>query len=281
MRPPTGRTRLAAVIGDPVRHSLSPRIHNAAFGSLDLDWVYVALPVAAGRGAAAVAAMATLGIDGLSVTMPHKADAAAAVEARTPAVEVLGVCNCVFRRDGSLVGDNTDGDGLVRSLRLDNGVDPTGARVMVVGTGGAACSIIEAVGRAGAAEIVVAGRSAERTGKAAALAEQARPGTLDEVARADVVVNATPVGMSGGPDPGGAPVPAEALLASQVVVDIIYEPRETPLLAAAARRGATTVNGIGMLVHQAAIAFEHWTGAEAPLDVMRRAAVGPVPATGR
>ncbi|MEZ5408763.1 MAG: hypothetical protein R2761_12110 [Acidimicrobiales bacterium] len=128
MRPaPTGSTRLAAVIGDPVRHSLSPTIHNAAFAALGLDWVYVALPVAAGRGGEAVAAMRVLGIDGLSVTMPHKAAVAAAVDRRTAVAERLGVVNCVFTDGDELVGDSTDGDGFVRSLAHDNGLSLTGA----------------------------------------------------------------------------------------------------------------------------------------------------------
>ena len=268
------------MIGDPVRHSLSPRIHNAAFDALDLDWVYVALPVPAGRGAEAVAAVDLLGIDGLSVTMPHKAAVASAVERRTAVVEALGVSNCLHRDEhGRLVAHSTDGDGFVRSLLVDDGIELDGARVVVVGTGGAARSITEAVGRAGAAGIVVLSRSAERASGVAALAEQARPVMVDdggsEVESADVVVNATPVGMSGGPDPTGLPVPADLLGPHQVVVDIVYEPRTTPLLTAAAERGATTVNGLGMLVHQAAISFELWTGVDAPVEVMLRASTEP------
>jgi shikimate dehydrogenase len=273
--PPTGATRLAAVIGDPVRHSLSPTIHNAAFAALGLDWVYVALPVAAGRGAEAVAAMATLGIEGLSVTMPHKVAVAGAVDRLTPVARRLGVVNCVFRHGGHLVGDSTDGDGFVRSLEVDSGISLDGRRVMVLGTGGAARAIIEAVGRAQPGELVVVSRAPERSAAAAELATRARAGQLSEVGTMDVVVNATPVGMGGGPDPSGLPVPVEALHRGQVVVDIVYQPRRTELLAAAEAAGATAVNGVGMLVHQAALAFEHWTGQPAPLAAMS-AAVFPV-----
>jgi shikimate dehydrogenase len=230
------------------------------------------LPVAAGNGAGAVMAMATLGIEGLSVTMPHKAAVAAAVDRRTAVVERLGVCNCVFADGGRLVGDCTDGDGFVRSLERDHGVSPAGARVLVVGTGGAARSIVEALGRSEPAEIAVVSRSPARAAAAAALAPMARSGTVGELGAMDVIVNASPVGMAGGPDPAGLPVPAELLRPSQIVVDIVYEPRLTPLLAAAGERGATTVNGVGMLVHQAALAFERWTGQPAPIEVMRRAA---------
>lgn len=269
---PTGATKLAAVIGDPVSHSLSPAIHNAAFAALDLDWVYVALPVAAGRGGEAVAAMATLGIEGLSVTMPHKAAVAETVDSQTAAVAALGFCNCVFRDGDRLVGDSTDGDGLVRSLIADDDIDPSGARVLVIGTGGAASAIIEAMGRAGAAEIVVVSRNPARAEVASGLATTARAGTIDEVPGVDLVVNASPVGMAGGPDSSSSPVPVELLDDGQIVIDIVYEPRVTPLLAAAAERGAPTINGVGMLVHQAALAFERWTQQEAPVDAMRAAA---------
>ena len=160
----------------------------------------------------------------------------------------------------------------MRSLQVDEAIDPSGARVLVVGTGGAASSIIEAVGRCNPAELIVVSRNPERAAAASSLAPQARPGSIDDVAASDIVVNASPVGMAGGPDPGGTPVPASALSSRQVVVDIVYQPRETRLLAEAAEVGARPVNGVGMLVHQAAIAFEHWTGASAPLDAMRNAA---------
>lgn len=272
MLAPTGSTRLAAVIGDPVRHSLSPTIHNAGFTAAGLDWVYVALPVPDGRGADAVSAMDVLGIDGLSVTMPHKAAVAAAVPRRSAAVERLGVCNCVFRDDdGTLTGDNTDGDGLVRSLR-DDSIEPSGSRIMIVGTGGAAASIIEALGRTTPAELVIVSRDPARAVVAAEDVTGARSGRLDEASVMDIVINASPVGMAGGPDPTGTPIPADLLRAGQAVVDIVYQPRTTRLLAEANEVGATTVNGVGMLLHQAAIAFEHWTKTAAPLEAMRSAA---------
>lgn len=271
---PTGATRLAAVIGDPVRHSLSPTIHNAAFAALGLDWVYVALPVAAGRGAEAVAAMRVLGIEGLSVTMPHKATVAAAVDRRSAVAERLGVVNCVFTDGDELVGDSTDGDGFVRSLAHDSGISLAGARVMILGTGGAAKAIIEAVGRAQPAELVVVSRDLNRAAEVAtALAPGVgRAGAVSEAGAMDVVVNATPVGMAGGPDPDGQPLPADLLTSAHTVVDIVYNPRVTPLLAAAGQAGATAVGGVGMLIHQAALAFEHWTGREAPVDAMTAAA---------
>ncbi len=274
----SGRTRLAAVIGDPVRHSLSPAIHNAAFEACALDWVFVALPVAAGHGSRAVEAMRTLAIDGLSVTMPHKADVAAAVDELTAAASALGVSNCLFWREGRLVGDSTDGDGFVAAFASRFETTLEGSRVLVVGAGGAARSIVEAVGRAGAAEVVVTNRSGGRAELAAGLAPQGRVGRYDDadtVAAADVVVNATAVGMAGGPDADGCPVPVEGLHAGQRVVDIVYQPRRTPFLAAAETRGAAVADGVGMLVHQAALAFERWTGVAAPIEAMTRAVADP------
>ncbi len=277
----SGSTRLAGVIGDPVRHSLSPAIHNAGFLALGLDWVYVALPVPAGGGAAAVDAMRTLGIDGLSVTMPHKADVAGAVDELTPVAAALGVCNCLYRVDGTdrIVGHSTDGDGFVTAFRSRFGRDLAGASVLIVGAGGAARSIIEAVGRAGADRIVVANRTIERAEQAAGLAPTAvavAMSDLDpsEVASVDVVVNTTAVGMAGGPAPDEVPIPVDGLRAGHLVVDIVYQPRVTPLLAAASAAGAETDGGVPMLIGQAALAFELWTGAAAPIEAMTAAVDG-------
>lgn len=273
----SGRTRLAAVIGDPVRHSLSPAIHNAAFRELGLDWVYVALEVPEGKGRAAIKAMRTLGIDGLNVTMPHKADAAKAVDRLTPTAKALGAVNTVFRVADELVGDSTDGDGFVNALRQDAGVEPAGKRFLVIGAGGAARAVVKAVADAGAAEVVVAARRAERAGSCARLAGGVgRVGSIDEVAGADIVVNATPIGMAevvslkGEP---ALPLDPERLAPGQLVADLVYSPLVTPLVAAARARGVGAVNGVGMLIHQAALAFRLWTGEDAPLEAMSAGAL--------
>ena len=274
----SGRTRLAAVIGDPVRHSLSPAIHNAAFRALDLDWVYVALSVAAGDGAKAVEAMRTLGIDGLNVTMPHKTDVAAAVDRLSPTAEALGAVNTVHRLGGVLVGESTDGEGFVTALRLDEGVDPAGKRFLVVGAGGAGRAVARAIADHGGA-VIVAARRPEMAARAAELG-RGRVGTIDDAGDVDVVVNATPVGMGvvvafdeRTPPPDVFPVDPERLAPGQLVADLIYEPAVTPLVAAARARGVAAVNGLGMLIHQAAIAFRLWTGEDAPLEAMSAAAM--------
>lgn len=274
--PVTGSTRLAAVIGSPVRHSRSPVLANAAFAAAGLDWVLVALEVAPGRGAAAVDAARTLGIDGLMVTMPHKHDVVGALDRLTPAAAALGAVNSIAREDGALVGDNTDGPGLVASLRADQDLDPAGARCVVLGAGGAARSVVWALADAGAAEVVVVNRTRAAAEVAAALAGAVgRVGSAEDVAAADLVVNATSVGMGVAPDaPGPMPVAEDLLGPHHTVVDLVYQPLSTPLLRAAARRGARPVDGLGMLVHQAALSIRRWTGVDPQVQVMAAAARG-------
>lgn len=264
----TGETRLAAVIGDPVRHSRSPAIHNAAYAAVGLDWVFVALPVPAGLGREAVRAMPVLGICGLSVTMPHKTDAATACDELTEDARRLAVVNTVVRReDGKLLGASTDGEGLLRDL-ADAGLDPAGHSVLVLGAGGAARAAVLALGRAGA-KVTVAARRPDAAGDAAALADGAAAVPLADGLGPgfDVVLNATPLGMAGESLPVAVPG------AGQWAVDLIYHPAETPFLAAAAANGARVVGGLGMLVHQAALGFEAMTGRPAPLAAMQAAAV--------
>ena len=264
----TGATRVAAVIGSPVRHSLSPALHNAAFEAAGVDWRMVAFDVAPGDGAAAVVAMRTLGIGGLAVTTPHKADVAAAVDDVDPAAETLASVNTVvLREDGSTLGVSTDGAGFVDALRAD-GLDVVRARVVVLGAGGAARSIVDALGRAGTVEIVIVNRDPERAAAAASLAPVARVGTLDDIAAADVLVNATSVGMGSDESPIGP----EHLRPDLTVVEIVYHPLDTMLLRAARAAGAHVVDGLGMLVHQAVRQQKLWTGVRPDPAVLRAAA---------
>ncbi|MCP4086782.1 MAG: shikimate dehydrogenase [Actinomycetia bacterium] len=268
----SGHTRLAGVIGDPVRHSLSPAIHNAAFAALDLDWVYLVFPVQAGRAPEALAGMRAMGIEGLSVTMPHKDAVAAAVDELTPVAARLGAVNCVSRQGDRLIGDNTDGEGFIDALVSETGFEVRGSRAAIVGAGGASRAVGGALADAGAADVVVVNRSVDRAVAAvAAIGDRARVGDLSDLASAELVVNGTPVGM--GDDPG-LPFPIETLHDVQVVTDLIYNPLETPLLAAAATSGITTMNGLGMLAHQAARQFVTWTGMPGPIDVMLDAVRG-------
>jgi shikimate dehydrogenase len=306
------------VIGDPVRHSLSPALHNAAFAALGLDWVYVAFAVAAGHGAAAVAAMRALDIAGLSVTMPHKAAVVAELDRLGPTATLLGVVNTISwtaSPDGwELEGESTDGAGFIDALRGDDGFDPAGRRCVVLGSGGAARSVTLALAEAGSASVQVVARRRDAAVQCSGLAgpigfalvvpgegpagaagageapagpgageapESADPvarpadavaGLSDAVAGADLIVNATPVGMAAG---DGLPfdLDPELLHQGQFVADLIYAPATTPLLAAARVRGAGTANGLGTLIHQAARQVAIWTGNPAPLEAMSAAAL--------
>jgi shikimate dehydrogenase len=284
-------TTVVGVIGDPVAHSLSPLLHNVAFADLGLDWVSVGFRVVEGSAAEALVGARALGLRGLSVTMPHKETVAALVDRRTEIAERLGAVNCVINLDGTLVGDNTDGRGLVAALRRGGHFDPVGRRCLVVGAGGAARSIIAALADSGASEVVVVNRSEERAVAAASLAGGVgRVGISGDASHCDLVVNATPAGMQGissppGPSSGSSAhsLPPEPdrldpwaldpglLGPGQVAVDLVYHPAVTPWLEVARGRGAEVLNGLGMLVHQAALQLETWTGQEPPVDAMWRA----------
>lgn len=259
-------------------HSRSPVILNAAFEATGIDWVFVGLPVRAGAARDAVAAMRTLGIAGMSVTMPHKVEVIDALDSLSVTASRLGAVNCIAREGDRLVGHNTDGDGLIASLQAE-GVEPSGSRVVVLGAGGAARAAVLALGDAGAAEVVVCNRSPERGSAAAALVPNGRAVDLTDgskdltavLADADLLINATPVGMADG---DGSPVPSDALHPGLVVSDLIYHPSRTPLMEAATIVGAQVHNGLGMLVGQAAVAFNIWTGLPAPIGAMTHAAGG-------
>ena len=268
----TATTRLAALIGSPVRHSLSPVLHNAAFAQLGLDWVYLAFEVAPGRAPAALDAMRTLGLAGLSVTMPHKEAVANAVDALDPTASSLRSVNTVVAQtDGSLVGYSTDGDGLIASLRAA-GVDVAGRTTCVLGGGGAARAICNALARAGAASVAVVNRTPAAAEAAAALSIAngvliGSVGSARDIAAAEIVINATSVGMG----TNELPCDPASLRAGQVVADIVYHPRETAWLLAAKAVGAITVPGLGMLVHQAALQQQLWHGSLPDVAVMTAA----------
>jgi shikimate dehydrogenase len=267
---PTAASHIVGVMGEPVGHSLSPLLHNAAFDALGLDWVSVGFPVPAGSVREAFAGIRALGIVGMSVTMPHKHDAAVAVDECTPVAARLGAVNCVVREDGRLVGDSTDGAGFVAALHRGVGFDPAGSRCVVLGAGGAGRAVVLALADAGADSVVVVNRTPGRAESAAELAGDAGSvGTPADVAGADLVVQATPVGMALGSDTDDRlPIDPDLLVPGQVVADVVVHPLETPLLRAAAERGARPINGLGMLVHQAALALERWTGRPAPVEAM-------------
>ena len=270
----TGRTRIAGVIGWPIAHSLSPTIHNAGFASCGVDWVYAAFPVPAG-GCADILGLCRQGvIGGLSVTMPHKSDVFHLVDRVSPAAASLRSVNTVsVDTDGSLVGHSTDGDGLVDSL-LAAGVDPAGLSVLVLGWGGAARSVVDALVRRRAARVTVTNRSGIDRVELGAIAPDSDTiewSSRDEVLDSyDMIVNSTSVGMG---DDASSPIDSASLRPSSVVVDLVYHPLETPLLAASAARGCRTVGGLGMLIHQAARQQRIWLGRDPDVTAMTEAAL--------
>ena len=276
----SGRTQIVGVFGWPVEHSVSPPMHNAAFRALGLDWCYIPLPVAPPRLRAAMAGIRALGFRGVNVTVPHKQSVLQLVDELTPEAKVIGAVNTVILSEGHSLGHNTDAQGFLRALR-EAGFDPQGCSALVLGAGGAARAVVCGLVRQGA-HVIVVNRTVERArelvgsfeGTVSARRLDARPldpSTLEHVARGvDLVVNATPVGMwpqvGRSPWPKGVSFPARAFL-----FDLIYRPRETCLMRQARRAGARASDGLGMLVHQGAAAFERWTGLDAPVEVMYEA----------
>ncbi len=249
-------------------------MHNAALRSLAMDWVYLAFEVAPGHAVTAIAGARALGIERLSVTMPHKAAVIPALDRLSEVAEAVGAVNTVVRLpDGVLKGENTDGPGFLQALRGDEGFDPAGRRCLVIGAGGAARAVVKALSDAGAEEVVVVNRTRANAEAAAALAGPVgRVGLAAEAGEAELVVSAVPLGMAGHDDVG-LPVDPTDLGPGQLVVDLVTHPTITPLVEAARARGARSVNGLGMLVHQAVLQFRLWTGEDAPVEAMRTAAL--------
>lgn len=287
-------TMLVGVIGSPVVHSLSPLLHATAFAALGLGdtWRSFAFEIAPGHAAAALDDMRAAEVTGLSVTMPHKGDVAALVDECSEVARDVDAVNCIVNRGGTLYGDNTDGEGFVASLSRAAGFDAAGRRCLVAGAGGAARAVVRALADAGAAQVTVVNRTPERATRAAALAGRVGHVVAPEdasaltgaIGAADLIVNATPVGMA----PARIRRPAqeqsrpwliapEQLHPGQVAADLVYVPRRTAWLTEAAAHGATPVDGLGMLVHQAAAAIARWTERVPAVEAMWRAAVAAMP----
>jgi shikimate dehydrogenase len=279
---------LYGLLGFPLGHTLSPRIHQAALAALNLPGTYVALPVPADRLAGAMAGVRAWRLPGLSVTIPHKVAVMDYLDDVTPLARRIGAVNTLYWEGERLLGDNTDYAGFRASLPA---IDLAGQDVTVLGAGGAARAAVLALADAGAGRVHIIAR---RLAAAESLREQLlADGGAGEIAGFDdleelepllhgskLVVNATPLGMHG----KSAPLTSGllALLPGDAhVMDLIYQPAQTPLLVAAQGRGLATSHGLDMLVHQAAIAFERWTGTQPPFDVMRDAALAGLAEAGR
>lgn len=255
-----------AVIGDPIDHSLSPVIHHAAFAAAGMDWEMLKVRTAVSDLPGLFERFRSEGWRGLSVTTPLKSAVAAQLDDVDPTARRLDSVNCVAWNDTVLTGMSTDGDGCCDALERDPGLTIAGTDFGVLGAGPAARSIIEALGRRGARRIVVVNRSRDRAVIAAELGGAvAIVGTAADLTDCDVVINATSVGMG---DDQTLVLDQQQLRAGQVVCDIVYHPLETPLLGAARAVGAIPIDGLGMLVGQAARAFTAWTREPAPVNAM-------------
>jgi shikimate dehydrogenase len=273
---PAGTTRLVALLGWPARYSRSPAAHNAAFRALGIDLVYVVLPCADDDLPTVVHALRATGAAGANITVPHKTAVMGLCDRIEPEAALVGAVNTLVFDEGRIVGDNTDTSGLVGTWRSDLRI-ADGKSIAVLGSGGAARAVAVAAGRLGS-RLAVIGRRPAACGDIAEIALRAGaseaigigiddPSCAARVEEATLVVNATPLGTNG----EALPAPFMQLRADQVAHDLIYAPAQTPFLAAAAANGAGAHNGLGMLLHQAAHAFERWTSRSAPLEVMRSA----------
>jgi shikimate dehydrogenase len=253
---------LAGVLGFPVGHSRSPAMMNAAFAELGLDWRYLALPVPPERFEQAVRALPGSGYRGVNVTIPHKRAAHDLADELSPAARAIGAVNTLsFDDDGCIAGDNTDAGGLLDALG-----EPVPPTALVLGAGGAARAAAWALAQAGA-EVTVWNRT---PGRAAELAAELGVGHAERPDRAELLVNATSVGLRPGDSLDGLP-----LVDARVVVDLVYGDRPTPFVRWGEERGARVVQGIEVLVCQGARSLELWTGQAPPVEAMRRAAVQP------
>lgn len=285
------------IIGDPIAHSLSPRMHNAAFAARGLPWVYLAFRVRAGDLSAALRGLSALGFAGCNVTIPHKTSVLPLLDAVDPDAQRIGAVNTIRVEGGRLRGFNTDAPAVVDALHHDGGAEIAGSRCLVLGAGGAGRAAAFALARAGAAQVVILNRTEERVRRlavevsAAVSACDVVSGRLDPgaVARAvrgvDVVVQATSATMSAAMGGSGGRAMwldalREGLRGGMAVLDMVYTPRWTEVLQAARDVGARPVSGLSMLVYQGAGAFTLWTGQPAPVDVMRGAVDAEVPDRG-
>ena len=271
------------IIGYPISHSISPRFQQAGLDHLAIDCRYLPYEVEPDQVADFVASLRSDAVRGINVTVPHKEAVMPFLDEIDEWAAEAGAVNTIVNREGRLTGYNTDGYGFLRALRESAGLDPAGKRALILGAGGSARGVAQALLRAGIAELVIANRTLERAEALAKLAAgrdvpaQAielnalqSSGASDQ---ADLIVNCTSLGMRHGPDEDASPLPASRIPASALVYDLVYNPMLTPLLREAQIAGAPTLGGISMLVYQGAASFELWLNRPAPVSVMMDAAM--------
>ncbi len=277
----TGKTRLCGLIGDPVEHTMSPVMHNTAFKKLGIDYLYVPFRVRKEELGKAIEGMRALNIKGLNVTIPHKVAVLQFLDELDPLAEKIDAVNTIVNNDGALTGYNTDATGFLQTL-MERGIEPEKKNVVILGAGGASRAISFILADKGANLVILnrlleldwakelANRISQAFTKEVAALELNRENLIGVLGKADILVNATSVGMS--PNIDETPVDADLLRPGLVVFDIVYNPIKTRLLKEAEAAGAETIGGLDMLVWQGVLAFEKWTGQKAPVQLMREEA---------
>ncbi len=274
-------TSRVGIIGYPLGHSISPAFQQAAFDELEIDAHYETWATPPDELGERVESLRADDVLGANVTVPHKQAVMPLLDEILPVAESIGAVNTVINREGFLIGANTDAGGFTRSLEQEARFTAARKRALIVGAGGAARAVAFGLVWEGVSELVFVNRTPERASELArdvseATATETRGGGFGDLSNGggfDLIVNCTSMGMAGGPEPNGVP-PVEDLLRRGVLVcDLVYNPRETPLLVLARERGARVLGGIGMLVYQGAASFEFWTDREPPEDIMYAAAL--------
>ncbi len=288
-------TQRLGIIGYPIGHSISPVFQQAGLDHLGIDATYEKWEVTPDGVGEFVAGLRAPGSLGINITVPHKQAVIPFLDEVDEWATAAGAVNTIVNRDGRLTGHNTDGPGFLRALLVETGYSPGGTRALILGAGGAARGILLARARGGVDSLVIANRTLERAESLAQLAKDngvpaeaislrkadaSQDALAQAAASAALIVNCTTVGMSHGPDEHGSPLSAAQIPASAIVNDLVYNPLKTPLLEEAAAAGATTLGGLHMLVYQGVLSFQMWTGRDAPVDVMLKAATAEMASRG-
>jgi shikimate dehydrogenase len=276
---PNYKADLVGVFGSPVAENPTGAMQEAGFAALGLNWRYLTIEVRHEELAAAMQGLRAMNFAGINLTIPHKVAVLEYLDEISPDARLMGAVNTVRRAGDRLIGENTDGKGFLRALRDDAQVEPKGKRVVVLGAGGAARAVCVELALAGAQAIEVVNRNPQRGHELVWLLNEQTPVNATYVpwmagmrvaATTDLLVNCTSIGLY--PDVDGIPdIDTHAIAPHMVVCDVIPNPPNTPFLRAAAARGAKTIDGLGMLVYQGAIAFKMWTGHDAPVGAMKSA----------
>ena len=278
----TGQTKIVGIIGDPIKHSRSPQIHNAAITALGLDYVYVAFHVQPDDLGTAIEGFKAANVVGINVTIPHKQDVISYLDEISREARLIGAVNTLIFKDGAIIGENTDAPGFLQAMQEDGLDVPQGGAAVIIGAGGSARAVVVALVLAGVRTICIANRTVSRAVALATDLSEKTDASIygiglddsklpDAVGTSQLIVNTASTSMD-----VSHPllIDPEWLAPQSIVYDIVYTPPDTRLLQAAAEKGCHTIGGLGMLVHQGAIAFEKWTGVNPPVETMRQALQG-------